>query len=363
MSCVIRKFGNLADGRTIHEYGLTNSRGHGLSLITYGGIVTSIRVPDRQGILGDVVLGFDRLEDYVTRSPYFGCIVGRYGNRIARGLFHLDGQGYVLAVNNGANHLHGGLKGFDKQLWAAGPFEASDGVGVQLTHTSPDGEEGYPGRLSVSVSYLWTESSELRVDYRAETDKPTVCNLTQHSFFNLCDGGRSPILDHRLQIEADRYTPVDEGLIPTGERADVTGTPFDFRQETPIGQRIESADPQLVHGRGYDHNFVLRMGRAAFRKAATLYHPGSGRQLEVLTSEPGLQVYSGNFLDGSLRGKDGTVYGCRHGLCLETQHFPDSPNRPVFPTTRLDPGQVFHSRTVYRFSVRQEEQADAAQKH
>ncbi len=362
MICEKKEYGTLADGRTIHEYRLTNSRGHGVSLINYGGIVTSLRVPDRQGILADVVLGFDALSDYVAKSPYFGCIVGRVANRIAAGRFVLDGEARGLAVNSGSHHLHGGLKGFDKQVWAAKAFEERGCVGVTLSRSSPDGEEGYPGTLAVTVTYRWTESSELQIDYQAETDKPTVCNPSHHGWFNLGDGGASPILDHCLQIEADRYTPVDEGLIPTGDLADVRGTPFDFRQETAIGQRIEAQNRQLETARGYDHNYVLRLGREPFRKVATLYHPGSGRQMEVLTTEPGLQVYSSNFLDGSLRGKDGTAYRRRHGLCLETQHFPDSPNKPTFPTTRLDPGQLYLSRTVYRFSVRTGEE-DASKKH
>lgn len=345
-------YGSLRDGREIQRFTLRNSQGHELRLITYGGIVTSIRVPDRQGRLGEVVLGFDRLEDYVDKSPYFGCLVGRYGNRIARGRFVLDGQTYELSRNDGENHLHGGKMGFDKQVWSARSFREADCVGVELSYTSPHGEEGYPGTLKACVTYRWTNETELQIDYRAETDGRTVCNLTHHSYFNLGDGGASPILDHRLQIDAAYFTPVDRGLIPSGKLQSVADTPFDFRRETPIGARINAADGQLQAGSGYDHNFVLRPFEGGLRRVAELYHPQSGRVLELSTTEPGLQFYSGNFLDGSLKGRGGVVYGHRHGLCLETQHFPDSPNCEAFPSTRLDPGQTYRSQTVYRFSLR-----------
>jgi len=354
------QFGTLPDGRAVHLFTLRNVNGIEVRLIDYGGIVLSIMAPDRVGSFGDITLGYDDLEGYLTETPYFGALVGRYGNRIAGGRFTLDNVEYELATNNGSNHLHGGDVGFDKVLWAATPSESSDGVGVALTYQSPDGEEGYPGTLDVSVDYLLNDDDELVIEYRASTDKPTPVNLTHHTYFNLAGSG--DILGHDLMINADRYTPVDATLIPTGELAEVAGTPFDFAAPTTIGARIGNEDEQLAFGGGYDHNFVLdrpddgasiRAGGelTELRLAARVVEPLSGRVVEVETTEPGLQFYSGNFLDGSIHGKGGQAYEHHSGLCLETQHFPDSPNQPGFPATILRPGQEYHTKTIYRFSV------------
>lgn len=353
------EFGTLPDGRRVHVFTLTNEHGIEVRLIEYGGIVLSIRTPDRDGVFDDVVLGHDNLEAYLEETSYFGSIIGRYGNRIGGARFSLDGREYSLAANNGPNHLHGGRVGYDKVLWASTPIERANGVGVTLAYESIDGEEGYPGTLRVEVDYFLNRQDELVIDYRAVTDRPTPVNLTNHSYFNLAGSG--DILGHELEINADRFTPVDETLIPTGELAMVAGTPFDFRAPTPIGARIEEADRQMQHGGGYDHNFVLvrpdegtSVGDgelAAMAFAARVSEPASGRVLEVETTEPGVQFYSGNFLDGSIVGKGGVVYGHRSGFCLETQHFPDSPNHPAFPSTILRPGQQYRSRTIYRFGV------------
>ncbi len=353
-------FGTLPDGRAVHLFTLRNANGIEVRLIDYGGIVLSIIAPDRAGNFADITLGYDDFEGYLTETPYFGALVGRYGNRIAGGRFTLDDVEYRLATNNGPNHLHGGDVGFDKVLWAAKPVENSDGVGVALTYESPDGEEGYPGTLNVLVDYLLNDADELVIEYRASTDKPTPVNLTHHTYFNLAGAGG--ILGHELMIDADRYTPVDATLIPTGELAAVSGTPFDFTVPTAIGARIGNEDEQLGFGGGYDHNFVLkrRDDGASISTggellelilAARVVEPNSGRVLEVETTAPGLQFYSGNFLDGSINGKDGQAYGHRSGFCLETQHFPDSPNQPGFPSTILRPGQEYHTKTIYRFSV------------
>lgn len=332
-------------------YTLKNANGVEVRAINYGGIILSLRVPDREGRFEDVVLGFDSLQDYLENPPYFGAIIGRYGNRIAHGRFTLDRQSYTLARNNGPNHLHGGLKGFDKVEWDAAPFENEEGSGLIFSYTSPDGEEGYPGTLAVRVTYTLTDENELIFDYLATTDRATPVNLTQHSYFNL-SGGERDILDHVVMLNADHFTPVDSTLIPTGEIRSVAGTPFDFRTPTPIGARIEQDDPQLGHATGYDHNFVLnRNGAQAPTLAARVYEPTSGRMLEVYTTEPGLQFYSGNFLDGTLQGNNGIAYERRYGLAMETQHFPDSPNQPSFPSTILRPGEEYRSRTIYRFSV------------
>jgi len=348
-------FGRLPDGTGVEAFTLTNARGMQVRVITYGAIIQAIRVPDRAGRVGDVALGFDDLDGYLKSSPYFGAIVGRYANRIAKGRFTLDGKTYSLAVNNGPNALHGGIKGFDKVVWAAEPFQHGDSAGVTLSHTSPNGDEGYPGALAVRVTYTLTPSNELVVDYAATTDKATPVNLSQHTYFNLKGEGSGDILSHVLTIHADRYTPVDATLIPTGELADLAGTPFDFRAPTPIGTRIEQADPQLKNGRGYDHNFVLTRtggaGQPGLIPAASVVERSSGRTLEVSTTEPGLQFYSGNFLDGTIHGKGGHVYPLRSGFCLETQHFPDSPNHSNFPTTILRPGEEYRSRTVFAFGV------------
>jgi len=348
-------FGRTPDGQPVELYRLRTRRGLTATLATYGGIVTSLELPDREGRLADVVLGFDALDGYLSGNPYFGAIVGRYGNRIAKGRFRLENQEHVLAVNFGANHLHGGVRGFDKVVWTAEPLTTEDGPALRLGYASPDGEEGYPGALMASVVYTLTEQGELRIEYAAATDRPTVVNLTHHSYFNLAGHGAGDVLGHLLTIDADRFTPVDDGLIPTGELRGVAGTPFDFREPTAIGARIDEDDPQLATGGGYDHNFVLNRRQPGLGFAARVHEPRSGRAIEVFTTEPGLHFYSGNLLDGRLTGKGGRHYPRRAGLCLETQHFPDSPNQPGFPTTRLDPGRRYESATVYRFSVEREQ--------
>ena len=350
---IIRKsFGALPDGLDVDLYLLTNDNGMGASITTYGGIVTSLTAPDRDGGFADVVLGFDDLEGYLAGHPYIGAIVGRYGNRIAGGSFRIGDETYVLARNNNGNHLHGGISGFDKSLWSAQLQSIPDGPRLRLTHVSADGEEGYPGRLDVTVDYILTHENELRIDYRATTDKTTHVNLTNHSYFNLAGPGGDDILGHEVLINADHFTPIDDGLIPTGEMRDVAGTPMDLRAPVAIGERIDSDDEQLRFGCGYDHNWVLKKTDTDLSFAARVFEPTSGRVMEVLTSEPGVQFYTANFLDGSITGKGGVVYGRRCALCLETQHFPDSPNKPAFPTTVLRPGEVYESSTVYRFSAR-----------
>lgn len=348
-------FGTTAAGETAELYTLRNAHGMEAKVTNYGGVIVSLTAPDRNGTLRDVVLGFPTLAPYESESPYFGALIGRYGNRIAGGRFTLDGRTYTLARNNGPNSLHGGEKGFDKRLWDAQPFRTDTSQGLVLTRTSPAGEEGYPGTLRVRVTYTLSDHDELGFEYEATTDAPTPVNLTQHSYFNLAGDGAGDILGHVVTIDADAYTPVDSTLIPTGEIRRVEGTPFDFRSPHAIGERVGSDDPQLRFGKGYDHNFVLnRKDRASgdLERAATVYEPGSGRVMEVWTTEPGLQFYSGNFLDGTLTGKNGVVYRHRYGFAMETQHFPDSPNQPGFPSTILRPGERYHSRTVYRFSAR-----------
>ena len=340
-------FGKTPDGKDVDLYTLTNASGAEARIITYGGIVVSLKVPDRSGKLGDVVLGYNTLDGYVKNNPFFGCITGRYANRIAKGKFTLDGREYTLAKNNDQNHLHGGIKGFDKVVWNATEVRGRRGVGLILTYLSKDGEEGYPGNLSVTVTYTLTPDNSLRIDYAAMTDKSTVVNLTNHSYFNLA--GVGSILDHEMMINADRFTPVDATLIPTGELRSVQGTPLDFTKPTAIGARINQADAQLTIGRGYDHNFVINGRAGRLRLAARVNEPTSGRLMEVYTTEPGVQLYTGNFLDGTITGKGGQVYQQRYGFCLETQHFPDSPNQPKFPSTVLKPGQRFASTTVYKF--------------
>jgi len=339
------------NGKPIDVFTLSSGQGIELQAITYGGIITSLKVPDRSGRVADVVLGFDTPDAYWKEPPppFFGAIIGRYGNRIAKGKFTLEGKTYTLATNNGPNHLHGGNKGFDKVLWTAESRQTADGATVVFTRTSPDGEEGYPGTLSARVTYTVTPRNELIIDYHATTDKATPVNLTQHSYFNLAGDGSGDILGHELTINADRYTPVDDTLIPTGELAPVEGTPFDFRKATAIGARIDQNNPQLKNGKGYDHNWVLNRSGAGLQLAARLTDPKSGRTMEIRTTEPGLQFYSGNFLDGTIKGKGGRVYGHRGGLCLETQHFPDSPNHSNFPSPILRPGQTYESRTVFKF--------------
>jgi len=336
----------------VSAYTLKSANGMEARVLDYGGILVSLRVPDRHGRFDDVVLGYDSLADYLRSSPYFGAIIGRYGNRIAGGRFTLDGKTYTLAKNNGPNHLHGGLKGFDKVVWDAAPFQGADSVGLVFRYTSPDGEEGYPGTVRATVTYTLTDRNELIFDYHATTDRATLVNLTQHSYFNLAGDGKGDILGHVVTLNADRFTPVDSTLIPTGEIRSVSGTPFDFRTPTAIGARIDQDDEQLRYGRGYDHNFVLNKGAdGGPTPAARVYEPSSGRLMEIYTTEPGLQFYSGNFLDGTLRGKHGVVYRRRYGFAMETQHYPDSPNKPTFPSTTLRPGESYHSRTIYKFGV------------
>jgi aldose 1-epimerase len=343
-------FGKISDGTAVNIYTLTNANGVEVKAITYGCIITSLKVPDRTGKFADVVLGYDTLDGYLKDSPYFGAVVGRYGNRIAKGQFTLSGKTYKLATNNGPNHLHGGNKGFDKVVWTAAEKTSAAGVGVAFSRVSTDGEEGYPGNLRVTVTYTLTDKNELVVDYQATTDKATPVNLTQHSYFNLAaDDG--DILGHQLTIDADRYTPVDATLIPTGELASVAGTPFDFRKSTPIGSRINDSNPQLKNGNGYDHNWVLTRGKSGLEHAVRVVEPKTGRTLDIATTEPGVQFYTGNFLDGSITGKGGRVYKERSGFCLETQHFPDSPNHANFPSTILKPGQTYSSQTVFTFGT------------
>lgn len=342
-------FGKTADGQAVDLYTLTNPNGLEAAITNYGGIVVRLKTPDRNGQLADVVLGFDTLDDYLKGHPYFGAIIGRYGNRIAKGRFQLNGVEYKLAVNNGENHLHGGLKGFDKVVWNARDVSTAEAPALELTYTSKDGEEGYPGTLHVTVVYTLTPANELKIDYAATTDKDTIVNLTNHSYFNLAGQGEGDILGHELMINASRFTPVDAGLIPTGELRSVEGTPFDFRKPVAIGARINQDDQQLKYGNGYDHNFVLDRTGDGLVLAARVTEPKSGRVMEVYTTEPGIQFYSGNFLDGSNKGKGGKIYQRRYGFCLETQHFPDSPNKPNFPSTVLRPGAKYQSTTVYRF--------------
>jgi aldose 1-epimerase len=327
-------------------YTLRNSKGAEATITTYGARVVTLKMPDKAGKFDDIVLGFDNLDGYLQTPPppYFGATIGRYGNRIAGGQFMLDGKTYTLAKNNGDNSLHGGKIGFDKVIWTARPGGTAS---VAMTYLSKDGEEGYPGNLTATVTYTLTDKNELQIEYSATTDKDTVVNLTNHSYFNLAGQGEGDILGHVVMIDADRFTPVDKGLIPTGELQLVDGTPFDFRKPTPIGDRIDAKDPQIALGPGYDHNFVLNHAGLAAR----VTEPKTGRVMEVVTTEPGLQFYTSNFLDGTLKGVGGKVYPRRSAFCMETQHFPDSPNHPAFPSTTLKPGETYHSQTVYRFSV------------
>lgn len=341
----------VVDGTTVYVYTLRNATGMEARITNYGGIIVSLKVPDRQGTSGDIVLGYDSLSSYLRATPYFGCLIGRYGNRIAGGKFSLGGHEYALATNDGPNHLHGGIKGFDKVVWTARESESVPGKSLVLTYTSKDGEEGYPGTLDVRVVYTLTDSNEINVRYRATTDRPTIVNLTQHSYFNLAGAGKGEILGHSLMIAADRFTPIDATFIPTGEIRPVSGTPLDFTTPRTIGERINQDDEQLRYGLGYDHNFVLNKPDSSFGLAARVSEATTGRVMEVWTSEPGIQFYSGNFLDGSHIGKGGIPYLHRFGFCLETQHFPDSPNHPDFPSTVLKPGEAYTTFTAYRFSV------------
>ena len=345
-------FGQTSDGQNVDLYTLTNTNGVEAKIMTYGGTLVSLKAPDRTKKLDDVVLGLNSVADYQKGTAYFGAIIGRYGNRIAKGRFTLNGVEYKLAVNNGENHLHGGIRGFDKVVWSAKEVQSKLGPALSLSYLSKDGEEGYPGNLNVTVVYTLTNKNEVRIDYSASTDKDTVLNLTEHSYFNLAGEGNGDILNHQMMINAAKFTPTDSGNIPTGELRAVSGTPFDFNQPTAIGARINQDDEQLKFGLGYDHNYVLNGPAGTLRRAATVYEPTSGRVMEVWTTEPGVQFYTGNHLDGSLVGPGGKPYQVRNGFCLETQHFPDSPNKPAFPSTVLKKNQRFASTTIYRFTTR-----------
>jgi aldose 1-epimerase len=346
-------FGSVG-GQAVDIYTLTNSNGMEVKILTYGGIIQSVKVPDRHKHFENVTLGFDNLADYVAKSPYFGCITGRYANRIALGKFTLDGVTYQLPINNPPNSLHGGTVGFDKHVWAATVIQNHDGVGLKLTFTSPNGDQGYPGTLRAEVTYLLTDRNQIRMDYRATTDKATIINLTNHAYWNLEGEGSGSIDDHVLKLNASHYTPVDPTLIPTGAIDPVAGTPMDFTRSTAIGDRIRDSFEQLVIGRGYDHNWVLDRRSptdTSMIRAARVLEPDSGRVLEIFTTEPGIQFYSGNFLDGTLVGTSGRMYRQGDGFALETQHYPDSPNKPNFPSTVLRPGQVYNTTTIYQFST------------
>lgn len=350
MSADKEPFGQTPDGREVDLYTLTNTNGLRAKITNYGAILVSLEVPDRDGNLADITLGYDNLDDYVKRGAFFGATVGRYANRIGGAKFVLDGTEYKLAANNGENHLHGGIKGFDKVVWKLDDLKSeSNKAVVKMSYISEDGEEGYPGNMACTVTYTLTEDNELKISYEAETDKTTVVNLTNHSYFNLAGQGTGDILGHKLTLNADKYTPVDEGLIPTGEIRSVKDSPMDFTLPTSIGSRIKQV------GDGYDHNYVLNSGGgtlALLALAARVYEPTSGRVMEIYTTEPGVQLYTGNFLDGTLTGKAGKVYKKHYAFCLETQHFPDSPNKPNFPSAVLLPGQKYTSVTVHKFSTR-----------
>ena len=339
-------YGKLPDGRPVDLYALTNANGLRVKLTNYGAITVSIETPDRSGHLADITLGYDTLDGWLGNTSYFGATVGRYANRIAKGKFTLDGQTYTLATNNGENHLHGGVKGFDKVLWEAEPVKTADAVGVKFTYLSKDGEEGYPGNLKVTAVYTLNNANEYKAEFSATTDKPTVVNLAHHTYWNLLGNAAGDVLGHELMLAADKFTPVDPGLIPTGELKPVAGTPMDFSKPTPIGAHIAQVDG------GYDHNWVLRNQDGKVALAAMLYEPKNGRVLEILTDQPGIQFYAGNFLDGSVKGKGGVAYQKHYGLCLETQHYPDSPNHPEFPSVVLRPGQTYHHVMIHKFTTR-----------
>jgi len=362
MACVIfaaaqdvtkQDYGKTSTGESVYLYTLRNTHGVEAKITNYGGILVSLKVPDRNRKFDDVVLGFKDLDSYLTKNdPYMGALIGRYGNRIAKGRFTLDGVEYKLAVNNGENHLHGGIKGFDKVVWTGREMKMGTSPAVALTYLSKDGEEGYPGNLNVRVVYSLTNENELKIDYTATTDKDTVTNLTHHSYFNLAGEGNGDILNHLVTINANQFVPTDAGSIPTGELKNVAGTPFDFINPTAIGARINQDDEQLKFGNGYDHTWVIKGQPGTMRVAATAYEPTSGRIMQVLTTEPGVQFYTGNFLNGTLTGKSGKIYARRTGFCFETQHYPDSPNQPSFPTTTLKKGATYKSTTIYRFSTK-----------
>lgn len=345
-------FGKTPDGQSVELYTLKNTKGAEADIITYGGIMQKLLVPDKNGKLADVVLGYDNLDGYLSKGdPYFGALIGRYGNRIGGAKFTLEGQTYTLAKNNNGNTLHGGLKGFDKVVWTARPSVTPHGPQLVLAYVSKDGEEGFPGNLEVTAIYTLTDDNAIKLEFTAKTDKPTVVNLTDHSYFNLAGQGNGDILGHVVYINADRTTPTDNLLIPTGDLADVTGTPFDFRTPTAIGARINDPDKVLQYGPGYDHNWVVNNPPGKFALDARVVEPNSGRVLEVWSDQPGLQFYAGNFLDGSITGKDGKVYQRRTAIAMEPQHFPDSPNKPQFPSVELKPGETYHSTIEYKFST------------
>ncbi|MBE0380318.1 aldose 1-epimerase [Pseudoalteromonas prydzensis ACAM 620] len=350
-SALLHAYGKLADQTPINQVTLTNSNGVSVDVINYGGIITRIETPDSNGNMGNIVLGLDNLEDYTNATTYFGAIIGRFGNRIANGKFSLNGTDYQLATNDGDNHLHGGVQGFDKKVWTMVPFSTENSAGVTLSLVSPDGDQGYPGELTTQVTYTLTNKNTLDMQFVAKTNKPTIINMTQHSYFNLA--GKGDILDHQMQINSNAITPVDGGLIPTGELMQVAGTPFDFRNPKAIGKDINIDDEQLKLGKGYDHNFVLKnKPNHDLIEAANVYEPSSGRTLTVYTEEPAVQFYSGNFLDGSSKQASGLVHKLRSGFCLEPQHFPDAPNQPTFPSTTLLPGEVYSTRIVYEFGTK-----------
>ena len=346
------QFGETMDGTGVDQFILSNNNGMEVRIITYGGVITSWTAPDKNGDYKDIVLGYNTLAEYEAETPYFGALIGRYGNRIAKGKFSLDNQEYTLAVNNGVNHLHGGLKGFDKVVWDAKTIVSDSTVSLELSYLSKDMEEGYPGNLETKVTYTLNNKDELSVNYEATTDKPTIVNLTQHSYFNLTADFNQDILGHELVINADSFLPVDNTLIPTGEFRDVTGTPFDFKTSKAIGTHIDNENIQLKNGLGYDHCWVLNDQDTGVRFVASAYEPVSGRLLEVFSDEPGIQFYSGNFLDGTLTSKNNGVYQHRTGFCLETQHYPDSPNQKNFPSVRLNPGEKYNSKTVFRLAIK-----------
>jgi len=352
MSTIIKeRFGETPNGTPVDLYVLANDRGIKIKITNYGGIIVSIICPDRHGQPADIVLGYDCLSDYLHQKMYFGCIVGRYANRIANSSFCLNGREYELNSNEGRNHLHGGIDGFDKKIWQTRPIDTKEGRGLEFTGVSTDGEEGYPGRLAITFCYILSDENELIIRYKATTDKATIINLTQHSMFNLRGDMSQNILDHELMLNADRITPVGADLIPTGELRDVADTPFDFRQPVPIGARIKSDDVQLGYGNGYDHNWVLDNQGGSLKPAARVTEPTSGRILTAYTTKPGIQVYTSNYLDGSSRGKGGVAYHRYAGFALEAQHFPDSPNRPEFPSTVLNPQDTYSQTTIYKFST------------
>jgi len=353
VQCKLKKeeFGTAADGMTADLYTISNGRGMDVKVTNYGGIITSITVPDRLGIPGEVVLGFDSLQEYLGPHPCYGATIGRYANRIAKARFVLNGREYRLAANDGQNHLHGGLKGFDKIFWEAKEISSEENSALRLNYLSVDGEEGYPGNLSVSVTFSVTKNDALKIDYSATTDRSTVLNLTNHSYFNLSAGGSNDILDHKLQIDADYYLPIDREALPLGATREVARTPFDFRKSTPIGRRIDEKDEQLLFGEGYNHMWVLHGRGEAPTRVATVFDPKSGRTMELLTTEPGVQLFTANFPGDMFRGRSGAFCPCRGGFCLETQGYADAPNHPEYPSTVLHPGEVYRQTTIYKFSA------------